>query len=166
MIFVLRYLCDFSSWWNTFCVSGFIICLSCVIVKYSGICAKQTTEGAAGSHLLRSSSGKTWARCYQGCGPQRTWGVSLWQLPGFAKHSCHSGMFLIKLFQAVVPAWGSSKCWAPKTFNGVRLMLAFGTAGFSDHEAAQALSLTWLLSFLFQIPLLIFDYYIIFSRTL
>lgn len=44
-------------------------------------------------------------------------------------------------------------------------MLALGT-GFSDHEAAHALSLTWLLSFLLQISLLIFDYYIIFSRTL
>lgn len=47
--------------------------------------------------------------------------------------------------QAVVPGWESSKCWTPETFNGVGLILAFGTAGFSDHEAAQALSLTWLL---------------------
>lgn len=39
-------------------------------------------------------------------------------------------------FPAVVPAWESSKCWTPKTFNGVGLILAFGTAGFPDHEAA------------------------------
>lgn len=58
VMYVLRYPCDFSSWWNAFCVCGFIICLSCVIVKYSDVCAKQTMEGAAGSHLLRENLSK------------------------------------------------------------------------------------------------------------
>lgn len=163
-MYVLGYPCDFSSWWNVFCVSESIICLSCVIVKYSDICAKQTMEGAAGSHLLRSS-GKIWARCYQGCDPQRACGG----VPMAAPWLCKAFPWLWNVslgFQAVVPGWESSKCWTPKTFNGVRLILAFGPAGFSDLEAAQAPSLTWLLLlFLFQISLL-FDYYIIFSGTL
>lgn len=140
---VLGYLCDFSSWWNVFCVSEFIKCLSCVIVKYSDICAKQTVEGAAGSHLLRRSSGKP----EQGAtrdGISREpvghpWGSSL------ALQSIPVALGCFSWLQAVVPGWESSRCWTPETFNGVGLILAFGTAGFSDHEAAQALSLPWLL---------------------
>lgn len=163
MMYVLGYLCDFSSWWNVFCVSEFIICLNCVIVKYSDICAKQTMEGAAGSHLLRSS-GKTWARCYHGCDLQRACGVSLWH--SLTLQNIPVALECFTWLQAMVPGWESSKCWTSEAFNGVGLILAFGTADFSDHEAAQALSVTWLLPlFLLQISLLIFDCYVIF-RTL
>lgn len=160
-MYVLGYLCDLSSWWNIFCVSEFIICLNCHCQVQWHVLSKPWKE------LLEvtcwgEAQGKPEQGATRAVIPE-LWGV-LWQLPGFAKHSRGSGMFL---FQAVVPGWRSSKCWTPKTFNGVGLILAFGTASFSDHEAAQALSLTWLLPlFLFQISLLIFDYYIIFSRTL
>lgn len=164
-MYVLGYPCDFSSWWNVFCVSEFIMCLNCVSVKYSDICAKQTTEGAAGSHLLRRSSGKS----EQGATRDVIAGEPVGCPCGssLVLQSIPVALGCFSWLQAVVPGWESSKCWTPETLNGVGLILAFGTAGFSDHEAAQAVSLTWLLPlFPCSKSLLIFDCYVIFSRTL
>lgn len=153
--------CVTSAVGETSSVSEFIICLNCHCQVQWHVLSKPWKE------LLEVTRwGEAQGKAEHGASRAvipRAGGV-LGQLPGFAKHSRGSGMFL---FQAVVPGWRSSKCGTPKTFNGVGLILAFGTASFSDHEAAQALSLTWLLPlFLFQISLLIFDYCIIFSRTL
>lgn len=92
--------------------------------------------------LLEVTSGNTWARCYQGCDPQRACGVSCGSSLALQSIPVALGCFSFKLWYL---AEGAANVGHLKTFNGVGLILAFGTAGFSDHEAAQALSLTWLL---------------------
>lgn len=69
--------------------------------------------------------------------PREPGRVSLWQLPAFAKHSRGSEMFLLA-FKPWYLAERAANVGHLKTFNGVRLILAFGPAGFSDLEAAQA----------------------------